>query len=342
MTSPEDAEPRPLWQDPRFAPGLAVFGLLALIVAVVLALQGDDPPSDPEAARAAGATVPPVVVSESVTGGSVRPSTLVAVKIDNAPAARPPIGLDSARVTFEVPVEGGVTRFLAFFDPTTPVIVGPVRSVRPVDADLVSVLSSQLVTTGGQPFVVQGLTASGVELIGVGNTPPLFATDAAAPHNQFVELTDFTPAPVPTRIPIGTVPEGPEAPTISVPYTTEINWTFEDGVYVRSEESAPFLVKTDPDSEPVPLTADVVVVMSAARRLAGYQDAAGAEVPTFDVIGGGRLRIFTRGEVIEGSWSRSAQGDPFIFTGDDGTVLGIPDGMSVFIHVLDRTQQPGF
>ncbi|MBU0649984.1 DUF3048 domain-containing protein [Patescibacteria group bacterium] len=52
------------------------------------------------------------------------------VMINNHPDARPQDGLADADFTYEIVAEGGITRFLAFFQSVLPEKVGPVRSVR--------------------------------------------------------------------------------------------------------------------------------------------------------------------------------------------------------------------
>jgi hypothetical protein len=61
---------------------------------------------------------------------------VLAVKIDNIVYARPQTGLRSADIVYVIPVEGGLTRFLAVFSSHVPPVVGPVRSARQSDLDL--------------------------------------------------------------------------------------------------------------------------------------------------------------------------------------------------------------
>jgi hypothetical protein len=50
--------------------------------------------------------------------------------IENSSAARPQIGLQTADVVYEVPVEGGITRFVCVFSDNVPEEIMPVRSMR--------------------------------------------------------------------------------------------------------------------------------------------------------------------------------------------------------------------
>ena len=61
---------------------------------------------------------------------------VLAVKIDNIVYARPQTGLTSADIVYVLPVEGGLTRFLAVFSSRFPPVIGPVRSTRKDDLEL--------------------------------------------------------------------------------------------------------------------------------------------------------------------------------------------------------------
>jgi hypothetical protein len=65
---------------------------------------------------------------------SLRP--VLAVKIDNIVYARPQTGLTSADIVYVLPVEGGLSRYLAIFSSHIPRVIGPVRSARSDDLQL--------------------------------------------------------------------------------------------------------------------------------------------------------------------------------------------------------------
>lgn len=82
----------------------------------------------------------------------------VAVMIDNDPAARPQLALSQASLVYEVPVEGGMTRYLAIY-PADQILdqVGPVRSARPYFVDLASELKALYLHVGGSPDALEKL-----------------------------------------------------------------------------------------------------------------------------------------------------------------------------------------
>jgi hypothetical protein len=61
---------------------------------------------------------------------------VLAIKIDNIVFARPQTGLTHADIVYVLPVEGGLTRFLAVFSSHFPRVIGPVRSTRKDDLEL--------------------------------------------------------------------------------------------------------------------------------------------------------------------------------------------------------------
>ncbi|HEX2180590.1 MAG TPA: DUF3048 domain-containing protein, partial [Actinomycetota bacterium] len=114
---------------------------LLLLVALVAAACGDD--SEPQATRSptpSESPPPPEPIRCPLTGveaGAVdinRPA--LAVKIDNHPRARPQTGLETADIVYEELVEGGLTRFMGVYHCGDAGDLGPVRSARAVDPDI--------------------------------------------------------------------------------------------------------------------------------------------------------------------------------------------------------------
>lgn len=83
-----------------------------------------------------------------------------AVMVENNPDARPLSGPAKANLVYEVPVEGGMTRFMLVFDATTTVdTIGPVRSARPYFVDLADSLNAVYAHVGGSPAALDQLKA---------------------------------------------------------------------------------------------------------------------------------------------------------------------------------------
>jgi hypothetical protein len=190
----------------RFAvlhPGLvaSVAGCTAVVsaLAVTVALLGSA--SAPAPARPAVAVKlrPPVVrttpkpapkgpLLDPFTGEPVKKlSPVLAVKIDNIVYARPQTGLGSADIVYVIPVEGGLTRFMAVFSSHLPPVVGPVRSARESDLYL-------LKQFGRPAFAWSGATPHLVPFVERANIVDLYAllvngyyrdNNRVAPYNLY-------------------------------------------------------------------------------------------------------------------------------------------------------------
>ncbi|MFH1712769.1 MAG: DUF3048 domain-containing protein [Candidatus Jacksonbacteria bacterium] len=119
----------------------------------------------------------------------------IAIMIDNGIGAGKPYGLSQADLVIEAPVEGGITRFLAFFDSQKLIDkIGPVRSVRPFFIDFAESYSAVLAHAGGSPEALDKLSkASDYNLIDIdeiGHNGQYFWRDRnlPTPHNLFTNV----------------------------------------------------------------------------------------------------------------------------------------------------------
>ena len=72
----------------------------------------------------------------SLSGRIGSDGPILVVKIDDTPAAHPQAGLEDADIVYIEQVEGGLTRLAAVFSSKIPDVVGPVRSARISDIEL--------------------------------------------------------------------------------------------------------------------------------------------------------------------------------------------------------------
>ena len=76
------------------------------------------------------------LTGEDAPGGVIPDRPVAAVKVENTDDARPQAGLDRADIVYEELVEGGITRFIAMYHCDDAPVVGPVRSARTTDPDV--------------------------------------------------------------------------------------------------------------------------------------------------------------------------------------------------------------
>ena len=113
----------------------AVLTAAALAIAGIFLFSGGQPPARHR--PASPRPHPAAPLTSPFTGEPVRAlGPVLAVKIDNIVLARPQTGLTRADIVYALPVEGGLSRFLAVFSSHFPPVIGPVRSAREDDLEL--------------------------------------------------------------------------------------------------------------------------------------------------------------------------------------------------------------
>lgn len=111
----------------------------------------------------------PVYVAAPLTGvqylegsNAALSNPAFAAKIDNVGTALPQYGLNATDIVFVEQVEGGLTRLVAVWHSNLPAEVGPVRSVRPMDPDILAPIGGIVAYSGGQAPFKQAMVATGM------------------------------------------------------------------------------------------------------------------------------------------------------------------------------------
>ena len=94
-----------------------------------------------------------------------RHRSALTIKMDNTPAAHPQFGLQEADVVYEEVVEGQITRLAAIFNSHLPTEVGPVRSVRRTDRQIVFPIGGLFAFSGGAQYAVSSIETAPVKLL---------------------------------------------------------------------------------------------------------------------------------------------------------------------------------
>jgi len=260
----------------------------------------------------------------------------LAVKMPNNPQALPQTGLNEADIVFEEIINDGITRFAAVFHSQGSDPIGPIRSGRAQDVDILSNLNSPLFAwSGGNPGVTRVINNSTLTSLsyvgGYGNS--YFRRDGrgGAPHNLFSStdtLWDLTPdefAVPPQVFPYmlpGQVAQGDTASIIEIELDSILaRWDYDDatGRYLRSEYGEPHMSELTGQ-----VWADNVVVMLVEYR----QSTIDSKSPEAVTVGSGQVIIFSDGVVRAGVWQRSSNTDMWNLYTDEtlSEPLGLSDG----------------
>jgi hypothetical protein len=267
---------------------------------------------------------------------------VLVVKIDNAPMARPQIGLNQADVVFEEGVEGGITRFAALFHSEDSKPVGPVRSARSTDIRLISALRHPLFAYSGANATFQRYVHE-APLVDVGFDahPDRYSRDSSrpSPYNLFSEtgkLFDLAPdgaVPPPSlfawRSP-GAAASGPDARAVTharvwwqAHRLTEALWDWDAIAkgWRRTQNGEAHV-----DGAGKQVTPANVVIQFVTYHDTGQVDSTGTAVPEADVIGEGDAWVLTGGMLIPGRWSKKSDGEITRYTDASGAPVQLAPG----------------
>lgn len=299
---------------------LVVTALLG--AALLAACSGDPEPaaaptpvSAPTEQAAPPPPPPPPAPVDPLTGTAPAPTApAVAVKIDNAPLARPyHRGLEAAAVVYHELVEGGATRFLALYSQPPDIEVGPIRSFRASDIDLLLQHGRVAISySGANDGVLASIRAASgagqLTDLGFDVRPDLYrigerrsdaknfyavparvaATATGATAAKDVGWT-FEPAPRPDATP-GTVATA----VFSDRTTVEVRYDSASGRY-GVFEAGRGITGAAPTN---------VLVMQVPVVGSQYRDVTGAVTPFTGTVGSGTVDVLRDGTRVTGRWER--------------------------------------
>lgn len=303
----------------------ATVAVVAIVVAVLVVIDRDG-----ELAPAA----PPAPSTGPTTGPFARSGPLLAVKIDNVPAARPQTGLGSADVVYVEPVEGGLTRLVALYYGDPPEVVGPVRSARRTDIELLAQYERPMLAySGAAPELLPSLRAA--ELV---NASPAEAAaayfrerDRPEPHNLYLRparLPDGdTTAPAVEPLEHGVAPRhtGVPATDYRVTYSAAafgFTWLPGDRAWTVAMNGTP-VVSTESGRITAGTVVEQRVVVTAQEPI---EDAHGTVSPVARTVGSGEAVVLRDGLRFTGAWSRATAQAPTRYRTPDGRALPLGAG----------------
>ncbi|WP_231487006.1 DUF3048 domain-containing protein [Candidatus Blastococcus massiliensis] len=274
----------------------------------------------------------------------------LAVKIENSTAARPQTGLNSADMVWEQVVEGGITRFVAVFHSSPPPEIGPIRSVRPMDAAIAGPLRGLFAFSGGGPDFVRAIADTGMQVLSqdAGAAGFFRSSNRSAPHNVYADpaallaQADAAHLAAPPAqfqfVPVGSPPTAfvQGAPTASLQLklsgTGRPTWTWgpAEAAWLRSEGTTP---ATEADGARV--RTNNVVVLRVDVVNTPYRDPAGNPVPETRMVGSGEALVASAGSTIAATWTKASETAPVVLTGPDGLPVQLAPG-NTWVELVPR------
>lgn len=260
----------------------------------------------------------------------------IAIKIPNDPShSRPQKNLEYADIVFEEYVEAGIPRLVAIFQSTHPETVGPVRSMREMDPNIVGSFGGPLVFSGANNYVLKYARNTGQHLIAedVGSDGFFRTKDRKAPYNLHVTLADVVaqspgmvapaqqfpyayPAEEATAAQVGT-----PASRISLRFSQygepKWDWDADSGTWLRTEFNDP-----DVTVDGTRVSAANVLVMFVTIHI-------NQTLPVSEmIVTNSPGFLATGGKYVPILWSKADRTAPYVVTLEDGTPVTLAPGQT--------------
>ena len=267
--------------------------------------------------------VHPLTGLPAVDGTVDRPALVVKIG-NNDSKSLPQLGLEDADVVYEVHIENGVTRFLAVFQSEVPALVGPVRSARSSDIDLIGNLNRPSFAYWGSNEGVGAEVEQAIDLgtfvalTTTGQGQYLFSRDAGrgeAPYNGFFDAAAALVAAGSAPDPIFTF-GGPSASAVPIrgvrwmAPSRDIDWVWDyvSARWLRYHRGVPLV-----GADGAHLAADNVLLLFVDYRTS----AADLLSPQAISTGSGDGWLLRDGTVTGVTWSRPFIADGWSLADDD-------------------------
>ncbi len=266
----------------------------------------------------------------------------LAVMIENHVQARPQTALDEAEVVYEIPVEGGITRFMALFY-HVPGIIGPVRSCREYFIDRAFEVNALYVHCGGSPKGYEYIGKTKIFAIDeISNGGPFFRDRTRkAPHNLYARGKDLITTANqrhPMQLPYQRLPlrYGPHPSAGPVPgrglviryhgnYSVSYRFNPRYNLYDRFMNGVQHLDRVTLR----PVSPGTVILQEAAMRVV---DEKGRQEISF--IGQGKAFILHGGTLLRATWKKDGIREFTRFFDEHGQPVIFSNKAPVWIQVV--------
>ena len=290
--------------------------------------------------------------TSAISGKEAVDGPLIAVKIDDTDEAHPQVGIDKADLIYIEQVEGGLVRLAALFSTELPDQIGPVRSARISDIDLLAQFGKvAFFYSGAQSRFLPVLRSANLHDLGAEHeSPKLYIRDATriAPFDMLLVGSQAK-----ERIANLDVAKasninwkfGKLANTGEVITGAKINWPAASYT-VKWNGSAFYLLhngKLDVTSDGARITPATFIIQKVVITDSEYKDKFGGVTPFSATIGEGTGWVLRDGVAIKAHWNRPDASSGTTWNDESGNVINFAKGQ-IWIALTDKdpefTQAP--
>jgi hypothetical protein len=270
----------------------------------------------------------------SLSGRIGNDGPILVVKIDDTPAAHPQAGLEDADVVYIEQVEGGLTRLAAVFSSKIPDVIGPVRSARISDIELLEQYGRvAFAYSGAQSKLLPVIAEANLENLGAQRQGrDIYANDPAriAPTAMMLQAKllmqnvlgkgGAIAVSQNTGWNFGDAPETGTAISsvkVSWPATSyDVTWSSLENRWLLFQRGMPDMAASGFHLGPTTFLIQFVSITPSE-----YYDKVGGVTPFSATVGNGKGFVLRDGLAIEALWNRP--------TAQSGTSWSLPTGEEI-------------
>lgn len=253
----------------------------------------------------------------SLSGRVGSDGPILVVKIDDTPAAHPQAGLEEADVVYIEQVEGGLTRLAAVFSSQIPDVVGPVRSARISDIEILEQYGRvAFAYSGAQSKLLPVIAAANLENLGAQRqSREIYANDPIRipPTAMMLQAKTLMDRVKADNLPIAIsknmgwkfskeIETGTAISSVKVSWPANsyaANWSATENRWLLSNGERANLSASGFHLGPTTFVIQLVSITPSE-----YHDKVGGVTPFSATVGNGRGYILRDGKYIPALWSR--------------------------------------
>jgi hypothetical protein len=293
----------------------------------------------------------PEVEKNLINGMPGENNQILVVKIDDTKVAHPQIGIEFADAIYVEQVESGLTRLAAIFSSKLPPLIGPVRSARISDIELLAQYGRVgFAYSGAQSKLRPVLAAANLENLSAERNPPsIYGKDPnrPGPVNMILKpdllleranAREETVIDRPTKAPwvFGDAKESQSiASIVKIKWPNaryELRWNADLEKYLIYFADQPNLAASGEH-----LYADTAIIQLVSITPSIYGDKFGGVTPFTKTTGTGKALMLRDGFSYELTWKRESEEDVTTWLDEEGKIANFKPGR-IWVFLTD--QQP--
>ena len=274
---------------------------------------------------------------------------ILVVKIDDTNAAHPQIGVEDADVVYVEQVEAGLTRLAAVYNSKLPPLIGPIRSARISDIELLAQFGRiGFAYSGAQSKMRPVIAAANLENLSAERNPPsIYGKDPNRPGpvdmilkpDLLLERANSNPkikidTPTVSVFPFGKAPKGETTTaTVKVKWPSakyELRWDAQVEKWLIYFNEKPKLAASGEH-----LFADTAIIQLVSITPSIYGDKFGEITPFSKTTGSGKAVMLRDGFSFQINWQRDSEVNLTTWKTIDGGTANFKPGRT-WIFLTDQ------